>query len=109
MNAGILRNHFITVKKPVLTKDEYGSDHKDWEVIYPSIRASIFNQTGSRLAGTMEVYNPYAYTCLIRRNFRRDLTEHCIITYEARDFRILSIENQRDGNNLILQLEMINE
>ncbi len=109
MRAAALRHSFITVKKPVLTKDGYGSEVEDWHVLYPAIRASVTAQIGDRQIGTYEISPVISYEVTLRRNYKKDLTHLCVVVYNNREYRINSIEDAKDNNNIILNISLINE
>lgn len=105
MQAGLLKS-IITIEKPVLTVDDYGSETLTWEVL-KTTRASAKRESGNRVNSNNEIIHDYSVTFSIR--FYHDIDESCRIIWNDKKYRILSIFPDRDIQRIVINAELINE
>lgn len=106
MQAGLL-NRIITIEKPVLTVDEYGSETLKWELL-KTTRASVKIDSGNRVNSNDEIIHNYSLTFSIRY-YHKDVDENCRIIFNNLKYRIISIFPDSNIQRLQITAEKINE
>jgi len=105
MKAGLL-NKTIKIYQPVISQNEYGEREQVYEYFYQT-RARVSPVTGQRTVEAYEVQWPYMRQMIVRRYV--PVTEKCRIEYKGVMYRILSIQENDEYNNLELMVEVINK
>lgn len=105
MNAGRL-NQIITVERPTIIKDDYGANSIHWNNIITT-RADVQFDGGNRITENNEIIHSYTKTFTIRYYHKVDEKDR--ILWQGKHYRILSIERDKDKQNLTIRTELINE
>lgn len=105
MQAGLL-NELIEIYKPSIESNEYG---EQVQVYYKSAdtRAQVTYNNGNRTTSNNEIIFDYQKTFKVRRYV--EVMENYQIKYKNKMFRILSIEDIRQYNHIVITAELINE
>lgn len=105
MRAGLLTEP-ITIKEPIIIKDEFGGNAIDWKDVI-STRAKVTYNSGSRQNQNNEIVNTYTVTFTIRLYHRID--EPMRILWNGNKYRILSINRELYKQSITIITELINE
>lgn len=105
MNAGRL-NEIITIQRTTVSKDEYGANKIQWNDVITT-RADVQFESGSRTTENNEIIHTYSKVFTIRVYHQVDEKDR--ILWNGKYYRILSIEKDKDRQNLTIRTELINE
>ena len=105
MNAGLL-NEIIRILKPETIINEYGERKENFNVSYIT-RARVMNDSGSRSVENNEIVYGYSKTFNIRSYV--PVNENCMIEWQNRTYRIITIEKRREFNDIMVKTELVNE
>lgn len=105
MRAGAYENK-IRILKHVVERTESGSQEEFWK---PDVytRASLDYHTGSRTDDNHEVFYEYTITFIVHRYVK--VEEFDRIMFNNKQYRILSIVDDRHGNHKTIETELVNE
>ena len=106
MKAGLL-NEVIRIEKPVTNRDEYGADSKIWETQVAKTKASVTFNSGNRVNENNEIIYAYQVTFTIR--IYHQINEEMRIIWKNKKYRILSLEENKQRQNITIRTELINE
>jgi len=106
MRAGLL-NSVISVEKPEVVSDDFGANSLQWVQHIPKTRAKVTYSSGSRANENNEII--FAYEVIFTARIYHKITERMRILWEGRKYRILSIEEDKALQQLIIKTELINE
>lgn len=104
MRAGILTEP-ITFKKASIVKNQYGQEETYWDN-YIITRGNVKFNSGNRVTENNEIVNAYTVIFTVRNYHKID--EFMRILWKCKLYRILSIENNREKQSLIINAELIN-
>lgn len=105
MNGGRLKE-IITIQRSTITVDEYGANQLQWKD-YITTRADVQYDSGNRMNESNEIIYTYTKTFTIRVYHKVDEKDR--IRWDGKYYRILSIEKDKDKQNLTIKTELINE
>lgn len=105
MQASLLRDR-ISIYVPVLSRNEYGEQVQTYEKLYDT-HAEVVYTYGNRSVSNNEVVNDYSRVFRVRRYVQ--VSEKCQIKYNGDMYRILSIEEIRPSDMLVITTEKINQ
>lgn len=105
MNAGRL-NEIIVIQRTKVSKDEYGANKIQWNNLITT-RADVQFESGNRTTENNEIIHTYSKVFTIR--IYHQVTEKDRIFWDGKHYRILSIEKDKDKQNLTIKTELINE
>lgn len=105
MIAGRL-NEPVSVWRPTTDVNEYGERVESWAKIYDT-RARVEYTGGRRAIENDEVWNPYTKRFEVRSYVPVD--EQCRIEWQGQLWRVLSVERNREFNEIIVNTELVNE
>lgn len=105
MQAGLL-NKIIELYKPISTTNEVGSTTINW-VYVRSTRANVRNVSMNRSQQVNEVFYPTTKEITIRSY--HDIDEFYRIKYDGKIYKIISKDNRREFNDIVLICDLINE
>lgn len=106
MRAGLL-NSVISVEKPEVVSDEFGANSLKWVQHIPKTRAKVTYSSGSRVNENNEII--FAYEVIFTVRIYHQIDERMRIRWEGKNYRILSIEEDRQLQQLNIKTELINE
>lgn len=105
MIAGIL-NERIKVIRPTISINEYGEKHKDYEVIIET-RANVDKRSGNREIQNDEIV--YTIQKIFKVRSYHKIENEDIIEWDSKQYRIITIDHDRQRNMKTLITELINE
>lgn len=105
MQAGLL-NKIIEVYQPVTTINEVGSSTITWECIITT-RANVRNVGMNRGQQINEIFYPTTKEFTIRSYHSID--EFYRIKYDNKFYKIISVDNRREYNDIVILADLINE
>lgn len=105
MIAGRL-NEQIKIYSPIKEINEYGERVETYKFTYTT-RARVDYDNGNRSNENNEIVYNYGKTFNVRSYTQ--VKETCIIEWQGKRYRILTIENRREYNDMIIRTELINE
>lgn len=103
--AGIFK-HIIEIHKPVMVKTEYASLEKRFQLSCCT-RARIIYNNGNADNVDNENINIYLRQFVVRSYIK--ICEEDQIHYKGRKYKILSINEREDYNDILINTEIINE
>lgn len=106
VRAGIL-NEIITIEELKVIKNEYGEEQTDNYVKKFNCRACVRWNNGNRITDNNELFFAYDVTFTVR--YYNDITELDRVIWNGEKYRILSIEKDREWQQIRLRCELINE
>lgn len=106
MRAGTL-NEVISVEKPIVVTDEYGATKHTWQTYINKTKANIGYSTSNRTIENNEIV--FAREVLFRVRIYHRITERMRIVWENRKYRILSLEKDKEKQQLTIKTELIND
>lgn len=106
MRAGLL-NSVIAVDKPIVVADDFGANSLKWEQHISSTRAKVTYSSGTRANENNEII--FAYEVIFTVRIYHQINERMRIIWEGRKYRILSIEENKELQQLTIKTELINE
>lgn len=106
MRAGLL-NSVISVEKPEVVSDEFGANSLKWVQHISKTRAKVTYSSGSRANENNEII--FAYEVVFTVRIYHQIDERMRIRWEGKNYRILSIEEDRTLQQLTIKTELINE
>ena len=106
MRAGLL-NSVIAVDKPTVVADDFGANSLNWEQHISSTRAKVTYSSGTRANENNEII--FAYEVIFTVRIYHQINERMRIIWEGRKYRILSIEENKELQQLTIKTELINE
>lgn len=105
MKAGLLKN-LIEIYSPTIKINEYGEQINEYEYKLTT-RARITNKSGNREMQNGEIF--YDYKKQIEVRIYIDVNEFDRIKHNNKFYRILDIEPNKDLNELIINVELVND
>lgn len=105
MDSGRL-NEVIVIKRPIIEKDEYGANTVIWKDII-NTRADVQFDNGSRDTENGEIVFNYTKVFTIRIYHKVDEKDR--IVWNNKQWRILSIEPNKQHQKITIRTELINE
>lgn len=106
MRAGLLRDT-IKVEKPTVVQDDFGANHIEWTTFIEKTRAQVTYSNGNRANQNNEIV--YSYEVIFTVRAYHQITENMRIIWKSKKYRILSIEESLEKQNLTIRTELINE
>lgn len=106
MRAGLL-NSIIAIEKPETVSDDFGANSLKWVNHIPKTRAKVTYSSGSRANENNEII--FAYEVIFTVRIYHQINERMRIIWEGRKYRILSIEENKELQQLTIKTELINE
>lgn len=104
--AGLL-NEVINILSPSAITNDFGEKVQTYNVSYTT-RAKVDHNSGNRTNENNEIFYSYQKTFTVRSYVPVD--EYCIIQYDNKRYRIITIENRiREYNDKLIVTELINE
>ncbi len=105
MIAGILKE-VITIKRAAIVKNEFGEQVETWSDV-TTTRAYVKQSSSQRSEENGEI--TYNFIKEFRVRIYVDVQPYDIIIWNGQRYRILSIDKQKDLQQITLQTELINE
>lgn len=106
MRAGLLKE-VISVEKAITVTDDYGASKDCWVKAIDSTRAKVSYSNGNRTNENSEIF--FAYEVVFTVRIYHQINEKMRIVWKNRKYRILSIEENKEQQQLIIKTELINE
>ena len=106
MRAGLLKE-VISVEKPIIKADDYGAEKKLWINHISNTRANVNYSSGNRANENGEIV--YTYEVIFTVRVYHQINEYMRIIWKNKKYRILSIEPNRELQQLVIKTELINE
>lgn len=105
MIAGILKD-IITIKRAVIVKNDFGEEVETWSDV-TTTRAYVKQSSSRRNEENGEI--TYDFIKEFRVRIYVDVRPYDIIIWNGQKYRILSLDKQKDLQQITLQTELINE
>ena len=105
LRAGLL-NEYITFRKRVITRDDFGEQSSAWLNVI-STRARVVRLNGNRTMENNEVWHPTSLQFIIRSYHIID--NEMEIVYNGNRYNIVFIDVQRLNQLTTITAELINE
>ena len=105
LRAGLL-NEYITFRKRVITRDDFGEQSSAWLNVI-STRARVVRMSGNRTMENNEVWHPTSMQFIIRSYHIID--NEMEIVYNGNRYNIVFIDVQRSNQLTTITAELINE
>ena len=105
LRAGLL-NEYITFRKRVITRDDFGEQSSAWQNVI-STRARVVRLSGNRTMENNEVWHPTSLQFIIRSYHNID--NEMEIVYNGNRYNIVFIDVQRRNQLTTITAELINE
>ena len=105
MIAGILKE-VITIKRAVVIKNDFGEEVETWSDV-TTTRAYVKQSSSRRNEENGEI--TYDFIKEFRVRIYVDVRPYDIIIWNGQKYRILSLDKQKDLQQITLQTELINE
>lgn len=105
MIAGILKD-IITIKRAVVIKNDFGEEVETWSDV-TTTRAYVKQSSSQRNEENVEI--TYDFIKEFRVRIYVDVRPYDIIIWNGQKYRILSLDKQKDLQQITLQTELINE
>ena len=105
LRAGLL-NEYITFRKRVITRDDFGEQSSVWQNVI-STRARVVRLNGNRTMENNEVWHPTSLQFIIRSYHIID--NEMEIVYNGNRYNIVFIDVQRMNQLTTITAELINE
>lgn len=105
MIAGILKE-IITIKRAVIVKNDFGEEVETWSDV-TTTRAYVKQSSSQRNEENGEI--TYDFIKEFRVRIYVDVRPYDIIIWNGQKYRILSLDKQKDLQQITLQTELINE
>lgn len=105
MIAGILKE-VITIKRAVIVKNDFGEEVETWSDV-TTTRAYVKQSSSRRNEENGEI--TYDFIKEFRVRIYVDVRPYDIIIWNGQKYRILSLDKQKDLQQITLQTELINE
>lgn len=106
MRAGLLKE-VISVDKPIVAADDFGANKIEWINHIKRTRAKVTYSSGNRANENNEII--FAYNVVFTVRIYHQINERMMIIWKSRKYRILSIEEDKEQQQLIINTELINE
>ena len=106
MLAGLL-NEVIKVENPIVVENEYGANHIEWNTFIERTKAEVTYNNGNRLNQNNEIV--FSYQVIFTVRVYHQITENMRIVWKNKKYRILSIEESKKKQKLVIKTELINE
>lgn len=106
MRAGILEET-IKILKLNKRKSDFGAQLDTYTESENTIRAGVVENSGNRITDNFEIFYDYTKKFYVRRYVQLD--EFDRILYKGKQWRILSINDDRHLNQKIITAELVNE
>lgn len=106
MRAGLLKE-VIKVEQPKVLTDDYGAEKTSWIPFINKTRARVTYSTGNRANENNEVV--FNYEVIFTMRIYHQIKEQMRIIWKNRKYRILSIEENTEQQQLLIKTELINE
>jgi len=104
MRAGLLTEP-ITIRKATVSKNAYGQEETVWSN-YIITRGNVVYNSGNRITENQEIINTYTVTFTVRSYHKID--EFMRILWKKKEYRILSIEEDKKKQSIDIIGELIN-
>ena len=106
MRAGMLEDT-IKILKLTSSRSEFGAQVDTYTEPKNTTRAGVIENSGNRMDANYETYYEYSKKFYVRRYV--DVDEFDRILYRGKQWRILSISDDRHLNQKIITAELVNE
>ena len=105
MRSGLLTEQ-IKVLRPEITRNAFGEQEEEYKEHYTT-KARVLHNSGSRDVQNGEILHTYIKTLEVWRYV--DVIETDFIEYDGKQYRILSIEDDKTQQKKVITIELINE
>lgn len=105
MIAGRL-NEPITIFHPTIIYNEYGEANEEYKEVYTT-RANVDHNSGARTVENNEIVFDYTKTFNVRSYV--PVTDADRIEWQGKMYRILTTQQRREYNDIMITAELINE
>ncbi len=104
-------NEIISTLRPRVVRNEYNEETTEWKTEIPSLRAGVQYTAESRRieSGINEVVFPASVVFKIRIHYKHRIQENDRIVWQGVKYRILSIEPNREYQQITIRVEKLNE
>lgn len=106
MEAGKLTER-ITIQRPEVVRDVYGSTTTTWVDVVSNLPAAVNYINGNREIDNEEIFHGRITTFSIR--WKGDVDETMQILWDTLKYRILSIDRRTHRREYMIRTELINE
>lgn len=106
MRAGLLRET-IGIEKPTVVQNDFGANHIEWTTFIKKTRAQVTYSNGNRVNENNEIV--FSYEVIFTVRVYHQINENMRIIWKNKKYRILSIEESLEKQNLTIRTELINE
>lgn len=104
MRAGLL-TEIITIKRAVITKNQYGEDVERWDTV-ATTRARVMQTTSNRTIENDEVVYDFQKEFVVR--YYVDVQTYDKIIWQNKEYRILNYDKSHDLQQITIIGELIN-
>ncbi len=105
MRAGLLTEQ-ITFQVSEVVKDSFGATVRQWRNILTT-RANVTYDSGYRANENNEIV--YGNSITFTARYYHQITEQMVIMWHGKKYRILSINREKQKQNVTIKTELINE
>ena len=105
MIAGRL-NEVIKIYHPTVTTNDYGEASEEYKLLYTT-RAKVDHNSGTRTVENNEIVFDYTKTFNVRSYV--PVTDADRIEWQGKMYRILTTQQRREYNDIMITAELINE
>lgn len=105
MKAGLLTEQ-IKVLRPEITRNAFGEQEEEYKEHYQT-KARVLHNSGSRDVQNGEILHTYIKTLEVWKYV--DVIETDFILLDGKQYRILSIEDDKTQQKKIITIELIND
>lgn len=105
LRAGLLTEK-ITIKRATIVKNDYGEDVETWTIIYTT-RARITNINSAKQIENDEVVMNYSKQFFMR--YYVPIQEYDVIEWNTKQYRVMSIDKDRENVYIKVIGELIND
>ena len=105
MRAGVLTERIILLR-PVIVKNEFGAETTAYESC-GRMRAQVKYNSGNRITERHEIVASVNVTFTIRN--QREVDEKMRVSWQDREYLILSVNRERLRQDIVIVAEMVNK
>ena len=99
-------NELVDILKEEVVIDEFNARNFQYKPFY-STRAAVEYTSGGKTEENNEIV--YAYTKRFTLRSYVPITETCMIDWNGKRYRVLSIDKRREWNDQVVMTELVNE
>ena len=105
MRAGLLDTE-VKILRPEITRNAFGEQEEEYKEHYTT-KARVLHNSGRRAIENGEIFHQYEKTIEVWKYV--DVVETDFIEFDGKQYRILSIEDDKTQQKKIITIELIND